>query len=151
MNLCVRATRSNRETTCAPRAFKLRKARSTSDFEAVASLCASEFSTSGSIFDVGQSQNKPDIAQIVGTRLGAILPGPWDREPTDDLLNRLTELNKRKDEAAVSSCDSYTMCYARVLANLKVAPGCHPSNIWDVNASFNTLPQHWQTRHGTAT
>lgn len=122
MNLSVRLARSNRKTACAPRAFKLRKARSTSDFEAVASLCAAAFATTGDIFDVGQPKTEPDIAQIVRTRLGAILPGPWDREPTDDLLNRLTELNRRKEEAAVSSCDSCTICYVRVLDNLKFAP-----------------------------
>eukprot|EP00892_Ulva_mutabilis_P006686 jgi/Ulvmu1/438/UM001_0445.1 len=94
---------SNRLNTCAPRAFKLRKARTKSDFEAVADLCASEFASSGSISDVSSTaidvrivakvKAIPGLGPLIGNK------GPWSDEPAEDLLERLLELDRRKREA----------------------------------------------------
>lgn len=104
MILTARVSSGDRKTTCTPRAFKLRKAKSVSDFEAVAALCASEFASSGSISDINQSQSESAIAQIVRSSLGVVSPGSSNKQPTDDLFERLIELDRRKKEAQVLSC-----------------------------------------------
>jgi len=66
--------------------FKISRARTPSDFAAVAALCASEFETIG-----------------VGRLLLPVVRGSWSNKAADDMLERLVELDRRKRDAQVQS------------------------------------------------